>query len=110
MGSEEDVRRCFSRAGAQGRTLRDDPLKAATPEFSESTAFARTLTDDRDVGARRALTLRAARRDAARARSGARAAGYTVSETRLADGGFEKRTRSAFGLFGEIVTRVAPPR
>jgi hypothetical protein len=33
---------------------------------------------------------------------------YAVSETLLADGGFEKRTRSAFGLFGEVVTRTAP--
>ncbi len=33
---------------------------------------------------------------------------YAVSETLLADGGFEKRTRSAFGLFGEVVTRAAP--
>jgi hypothetical protein len=33
---------------------------------------------------------------------------YAVSETQLADGGFEKRTRSSFGLFGEVVTRMAP--
>jgi hypothetical protein len=34
--------------------------------------------------------------------------GYSASETRIAEGGFEKRTRSAFGLFGEVVKRFSP--
>jgi hypothetical protein len=33
---------------------------------------------------------------------------YAVSETRLVDGGFEKRTRSAFGQFGSLASQFAP--
>ena len=108
MGPEEDVRRCVAAMG-EGRTLRDGALlKAAPPEFSESAAFARTFTDDREA-ARNVLSHFARRGGDAGALEAALARrGYSVSETRLAEGGFEKRTRSAFGLFGEIYTRLAP--
>jgi hypothetical protein len=107
MGTEEDVRRCLG-ALREGRTLRDgDALKAATVDFSEGGAFARTLTDDR-AAARSVLTHFAGRGDAGGLEAALSRRGYSVSETRLAEGGFEKRTRSAFGMFGEIYTRLAP--
>jgi hypothetical protein len=114
MGSEEDVRRCAT-ARLENRTLLNAAaLKAAPQNFFDGPAFARTLTDDRDA-ARSVLSYFARSGGAARAGSGTDALeealahrGYSVSETRLADGGFEKKTRSAFGLFGEIITRFAP--
>jgi hypothetical protein len=114
MGSEEDVRRCVA-ARLENRTLQNvAALKAAPPNFFDGPAFALTLTDDRDA-ARSVLSHFARRTDQRAAAGGAGALeetlarrGYTLSETRLADGGFEKKTRSAFGLFGEIITRFAP--
>jgi hypothetical protein len=114
MGSEEDVRRCLN-ARLENRTLQNAAaLKAAPHNFFDRPAFALTLTDDRDA-ARSVLSYFARGVGARAANSGqgvleemlARR-GYSVSETRLADGGFEKKTRSAFGLFGETVTRFAP--
>jgi hypothetical protein len=107
MGSEEDVRRCLQARLDAHEPSRASPLKTATMSFSGRTAFARTLTDERESA--RAVLSRFPRRGDA---SGLDAAlawhPYAVSETQLTDGGFEKRTRSAFGLFGEIVTRAAP--
>jgi hypothetical protein len=108
LGSEGDVRRCV-RAYLEGRTLRDTPaLKEASQEFFDAPAFTRTLTDDRE-SARTVLSSFGARGGAAGALEEALARrGRSVSQTRLADGGFEKRMRSAFGLFGEIVSRSMP--
>jgi hypothetical protein len=107
MGSEENVRRCLqSRLGAN-EAGKDDPLKTATKSFSGHTAFARTLTDERDT-ARAVLSHFTRRGDAAGLEAALARRRYAVSETLLADGGFEKRTRSAFGLFGEVITRTAP--
>ncbi|HEX8354051.1 MAG TPA: hypothetical protein VF611_14180, partial [Pyrinomonadaceae bacterium] len=107
MGSEEDVRLCVG-ALREGRTLREGAaLKAAPPDFFEGDAFARTLTDDRDA-ARSVLSRFAGRGDAGGLEEALARRGFSVSETRLAEGGFEKRTRSAFGMFGEIYARLAP--
>lgn len=114
MGAEDDVRACLV-ARAESRTLKNaDAFKASAQELFDETAFARTLTDDRD-SVRPVLSYFAGRGDSgpARADPGALEAvlarrTYSVSETRLGDGGFEKKTRSSFGLFGEIITRLAP--
>lgn len=107
MGTEEDVRLCV-RALSEGRTLRGGVApEPAPPDFSSGDAFARTLTDDREAA--RSLLSRLTRRgDATRLEEALARRGYSVSETRLAEGGFEKRTRSAFGMFGEIYTRLTP--
>ena len=114
LGSEEDVRACLV-ARAEGRTLNaDDAFKTSARALFDETAFARTLTDERD-SARNFMSVFARRGDAnvARATPGASVApyerrAYSLSETRITDGGFEKKTRSSFGLFGEIVARFAP--
>lgn len=114
LGPEGDVRRCVG-AHLEGRTLKGaGAFKAAAQDFFDVPPFALTLTDDRD-SARSTLSY-FARRGGARPAPGGQAAleealarrAYSVGETRLADGGFEKKTRSAFGLFGEIVRRFAP--
>ena len=107
MGAEEDVRRCLQSILDEHRPDAADPLHTATAGFRNSTAFARTLTDERD-SARAVLSQFAQRVDAAKLEAALSPRRYAVSETLLADGGFEKRTRSSFGLFGEVVTRIAP--
>jgi hypothetical protein len=112
MGSEADVRRCLE-ARAQGRTLRDAAaFKGASQVFSDEQPFARSLTDERAAtnsvlayfarGGQRPTQNQSALEEALARR------GYSASETRLAEGGFEKRTRSAFGLFGEAIKRFSP--
>lgn len=107
MGSEEDVRRCVQSRSGESEAGRDNLLKAATKGFSSRMVFARTLTDERE-SARAVLSHFARGGDASRREAASARTRYAVSETLLADGGFEKRTRSAFGLFGEVVTRTAP--
>ncbi len=108
MGSEADVRRCFqSLTRKLNFNHSDDALQTATQAFSERAAFARSLTDERE-SARAVLSHFARRADAAKVEAALARHRYAVSETLLADGGFEKRARSAFGLFGEVVTRAAP--
>ncbi|HYH85095.1 MAG TPA: hypothetical protein VEX60_06395, partial [Pyrinomonadaceae bacterium] len=114
MGAEDDVRACIV-ARSEGRTLKNaDAFKASARGLFDESAIARTLTDDRD-SARSVLPYFARSGDSghARANPGALEAAlarraYSVSETRLVEGGFEKKTRSSFGLFGEIVMRFAP--
>ncbi|HEX8119464.1 MAG TPA: hypothetical protein VF521_19450, partial [Pyrinomonadaceae bacterium] len=105
MGSEDDVRRCLRSHAEEGGG--DDMLQAATASFKGRAAFARSLADERD-SARAVLSHFARRADASKVEAALARHRYAVSETLVASGGFEKRTRSAFGLFGEIVTRTAP--
>jgi hypothetical protein len=107
MGSEEDVRRCIQSSLGGQEPGRDGALKEATKSFAGRAAFARTLTDERE-SARSVLSHFPRRGDASKLEAALARHTYAVSETALADGGFEKRTRSAFGLFGEVVTRLAP--
>ncbi|HEX8290740.1 MAG TPA: hypothetical protein VF570_03225, partial [Pyrinomonadaceae bacterium] len=107
MGSEEDVRRCVESRAGGGEPGRGDALKTAAASFGGRTAFARTLADERE-SARAVLSHFPRRGGGAGLEAALARRRYAVSETLLADGGFEKRTRSAFGLFGEVVTRMAP--
>jgi hypothetical protein len=112
IGSEDDVRRAVA-AHASNQTLQNSAaFKAASQNFFDEQPFAVTLTDERD--STRSVVTYIARRGGAKAsdKSALDAAlarrGFSVGETRLADVGFEKKTRSPFGLFGEIITRFAP--
>ncbi|HEV2864750.1 MAG TPA: hypothetical protein VGX48_27385 [Pyrinomonadaceae bacterium] len=114
LGSEEDVRRCL-KAISEKKTLgADESFKTAPLDFSAPDAFVRTITDDRE-SARAVVGYFAARRGEdsrpadpqAFERALTRHA-YSESETRVTDVGFEKRTLSAFGQFGEMVVRFAP--
>ena len=113
MGDEEDVRRCLA-AHSEGRTLeRDEAFQAAVAALPGDAPQALTLTDYQVSAA--AFISYLARRLGARSDAGNRDAlakaltrvPYSVSETRLAEGGFEKTTRSAFGQFGALVERLA---
>jgi hypothetical protein len=113
LGSEEDVRACIN-ARAEGRALADDEaFKRSARALFDETAFARTLTDERDSAASviyafaRRPDSSAARADQSKPEASLVRRAYSVSETRLADAGFEKKTRSSFGLFGEIISRFS---
>lgn len=101
LGSKEDVHTCIV-AHAEGRTLsNDNAFKTSARGLFDEAAFARTLTDERDAAA---SVLSVLARRAEQSKLEARRA-YSVGETHLGDGGIEKKTRSSFGLFGEIVSR-----
>jgi hypothetical protein len=114
MGDEEDVRRCLSaRMDTQAQDKDEKPEWMAGGFFNEPT-FARTRTRDDDAartvisffggGARKEPSRREALEKALARHS------LSVSETRLASDGFEKKTRSAFGQFGELGSLLAPDR
>ena len=109
VGDEEDLRRCLA-ARREGRAVNDEGVAEGTSvRLFEGSAFVTTRTRD----ARSALkflsllgNVSPEKRDAlekALARHS-----LSVSETRLTAEGFEKRTRSAFGQFGEIGSALAP--
>ncbi|HEX8069693.1 MAG TPA: hypothetical protein VF546_07075 [Pyrinomonadaceae bacterium] len=116
LGDAEAVRRCLTE-GANGRTLAESEAfkRAAGAAASAEPAGIVTLTDERDAA--RAFVNMMARQSALR--SGAQpndaafrraldARAYAVSATRPVEGGFERRTRSAFGQFGTIAGQFAP--
>lgn len=106
LGSEDEVRRSIG-AREAGRALRETPaLTDLSRDFFDGPAFTRTLTDDRE-SARAFLSNFGGRGGEGRLEEVLARRGYSLSQTRLAEGGFEKRTRSAFGLFGEVVARAA---
>jgi hypothetical protein len=115
LGSEDGVRRCLE-ARAAGRTL------GATENFkhplgvvgSDATPLVLTLSDEREV-ASRFISLVARRNranskspDAATLAHAVASLPYTVSATRLAIDGVERKTVSPFGQFANIALQLAP--
>jgi hypothetical protein len=116
MGSEANVRRCLE-ARAQGQTLdRSAPFQQSLRGASGNTAPASVITFTDDAASARTFITAIASQPAARTRAfnqeeAERALdqlAYSVSETNLIEGGFEKRTRSAFGQFGTLVSQFSP--
>jgi hypothetical protein len=115
LGDAADVRRSLA-AGADGRTLAaGEAFKRATDAVaSDEPAGIVTLTDERD-STRTFINLLTRQRalrsgnapDEAALRRALDARAYAVSATRPVAGGFEKRTRSAFGQFGTIAGQFA---
>jgi hypothetical protein len=114
MGAEDDVRRCLA-ARAEKKSLgNSEAYQPPGQDFFPEPAFVQTLTDERDsvrsvvpYVARLGGTRDAANNPAALDEVVSRRP-LSVSATRLAEGGFEKKTRSSFGLFGEIISRLGP--
>jgi hypothetical protein len=114
MGSEAHVRACLA-AHASGPTLATaDAFQRASHLTSTSDpAFVVTFTDDSSpartfinaIAAQPGVRTQPASADLERALGQLT---YAVSETRLVEGGFEKRTRSSFGQFGALTTQFAP--
>lgn len=115
MGDEEDVRACLV-ARAENRTLQAaGAFKAGNASESAGPPLVTTLTVDKEP-ARAVISYFAGRSnsrnvDAADGEAFEKALSrypYSLSETRLAEDGFMKITRSSFGQFGEIIARFAP--
>jgi hypothetical protein len=114
MGKAENVRRCLQ-AQRTGQTLAaaDRFQRSARLISASSPANVVTLTVD-DAPARTFIMSIAAQRDMRErpfnelefenALSRLR---YAVSETKIVDGGFEKKTRSSFGQFGSLASQFA---
>lgn len=115
MGTTENLRRCLE-AREAGRTLAadDDFQRTARLAAAAGPANVATFTAD-DAPARTFITSLATQRgvserpvNAAQLQEALGQLRYAVSETRLADRGFERRTRSSFGQFGTLASQFAP--
>ncbi len=114
MGGLEDVRRCLA-ARTSGRTLATSDAFTRAGKFisTDDPAGVVTLTDEREA-TRTFITLIARQRalrgntqpDEVALKRALDAHEFAVSETRPVEGGFERRTRSAFGLFGMIAAQL----
>jgi hypothetical protein len=120
MGSAANVRRCLE-ARAQNQTLANagDFQRAARTTTSASAGEpASVVTYTEDLRPARGFINVIASQWNVRGRSDNNPAinqaldqlSYAVSETRLVQGGFEKRTRSSFGQLGTLATQFAPER
>jgi hypothetical protein len=116
MGLEANVRRCLE-ALAQGRTLEvGSSFQQALQRAADSSSPPAVITFTDDDASALSLITAIASQPAARARAfnqeeterALNQLPYTVSETNLMEGGFEKRTRSAFGQFGTLVSQFSP--
>ncbi|MGB9180833.1 MAG: hypothetical protein WCB68_16495 [Pyrinomonadaceae bacterium] len=112
MGSIEDVRQCLQ-ARSQGKTLdSSETFKLASRLTSSDTpALAATYTKN-DEATRRFINAVAAQRgvrerpanNSELERALSRLA-YALTETRMVEGGFERKTRSSFGQFGSLASQ-----
>lgn len=114
IGGAEEVRRCLQER-ATSRTL------GAVNAFQQVSRTANandaanviTYTNDYDPARRfvsfisRQNGMRSSPPDAAALQRSLSALPYALSETRLVEGGFERKTRSAFGQFGAMLVQLA---
>jgi hypothetical protein len=105
LGAAAEVRRCLV-ARQEGRTLREAAGFGDVAANSSPPALTQTVTDDRDSIL--AVVASLSRRAASPARPPR--AFYSVTETRLDENGFERKTLSAFGQFGEVIARMGRGR
>jgi hypothetical protein len=115
MGPVEQLRRCLE-ARARGETLAAaaDFQKAAHIVEKDAQSNAVTYTSD-SRPASAFINVIAAQKAAREGEPNAvelqrmlDSLAYAASETRLVEGGFEKKTRSAFGQFGTLAAQFSP--
>ncbi|HEY0078728.1 MAG TPA: hypothetical protein VGB73_08780 [Pyrinomonadaceae bacterium] len=116
MGKPDDVRRCLeARMGAQTLASNEAFKLSKRSLFETQPGGVATLTDARDetrtfvsyfASKGRAPRLEDVKDETLRRRLAERA--YAVTESRFISDGFERKTLSAFGNFGTLVTRFAP--
>jgi hypothetical protein len=114
LGTAQNVRRCLE-ARRLGQTLAaDDDFQRTTRLLSATdSANVATLTEDYTPARSfiRAMTTQKGVRERpvneTELEGALRRLRYAVSETQIVDGGFEKRTRSAFGQLGALASQFA---
>ncbi|HYP01275.1 MAG TPA: hypothetical protein VER76_13875 [Pyrinomonadaceae bacterium] len=115
IGGAEEVRRCLQeRAASQTLGAAGAFRLASRPAATASDAAGViTYTNDYEPARRfvaflgRQSGLRSSAPNAAALQRSLGALPYAHSETRLVEGGFEKKTRSAFGQFGAMLVQLA---
>ncbi|HEX8922259.1 MAG TPA: hypothetical protein VF766_12340, partial [Pyrinomonadaceae bacterium] len=115
LGTADNVRRCLEARRARQTLTGDDAFQRTTRTIAtRNAANVVTLTEDY-APARTFITAIATQRGVRERplnemdlESALRRLRYAVSETQIVDGGFEKRTRSAFGQFGTLASQFAP--
>lgn len=115
LGTADNVRRCLE-ARRTGQTLTADDAFQRAIRLSAAGSSTNVVTFTEDyTPARTFITAIAAQRgvregppNETELESGLKGLRYAVSETQIVDGGFEKRTRSAFGQFGALAAQFAP--
>ena len=114
IGAETHIRRCLE-ARSEGRNLAAVEAFQRASRLASSTnpAFAVTYTDDTSPAYAFISAIAAQRGARSQAGNNAdleralRQLTYAVSETRLIEGGFEKKTHSSFGQFGTLAAQFA---
>ncbi len=115
MGPAQQVRRCLE-AKASGQTLSAaaDFQKAARAIEGEARSNTATYTSD-SIPARAFISTVAAQNAAREGQPNEAellrtldSLSFAVSETRLIEGGFEKKTLSSFGQFGTLAAQFSP--
>jgi hypothetical protein len=111
VGEPDDVRRCLT-SRAAGKTMKESgAFQAVGARFFSEPAFVTTATLEEDI-ARAVVLMIAGRNSRPRPESLVAAAQdaprrrYSISQTRLSSNGLEKKTRSSFGLLGDVILRV----
>jgi len=115
LGPDAHVRLCLE-AIANGQVLSASDNFKRTTSFVSNTNPPNVITfTEEGISARRFITVIAAQREARERPANAgqleeaiKQLRYVVSETRLVEGGFERRTRSAFGQFGTLASQFTP--
>jgi hypothetical protein len=115
IGGVEEVRQCLQQSAASQTlgSVKAFQQVARTPEAGDA-ANVITYTSDYEPS-RRFISFLGRQSgvrgnsppDAAAVQRSLSALPYALSETRLVEGGFEKRTRSAFGQFGAMLVQLA---
>ena len=114
IGGAEEVRRCLEESAAS-RTLGSVKAFQQVPRPADANNAPNVVTYTNDYEpARRFISflgrqngVRNSTPDAAALQRSLSALPYALSETRLVEGGFEKKTRSAFGQFGAMLVQLA---
>jgi hypothetical protein len=115
IGTAGNVRRCLA-ARRANQTLSTEDVFQRTMRLVSASDSANVVTLTEDYTAARTFITALASQRGVRERplneteleDALRRLRYAVSETRIVDGGFEKRTRSAFGQFGTLASQFAP--
>ena len=115
MGQAQHVRRCLE-ARLRGETLAAAAAFQKTTRSLESQTPSNAVTYTSDsVPALAFISVIAAQKEMREGQPSememARTLGnlsFAVSETRLVEGGFERKTRSSFGQFGTLAAQFSP--
>ncbi|HJR08531.1 MAG TPA: hypothetical protein VJ842_14830 [Pyrinomonadaceae bacterium] len=115
IGGAEEVRRCLQERAASQTLGASGAFQQASRPTANANDAANVITYTNDYEPARRFVSFLGRQSGARnsppnaaaLQRSLSALPYALSETRLVEGGFEKKTRSAFGQFGAMLVQLA---